>query len=46
MRVIWATDVHLNFLDDKSIDQFFDRMAESDASVVLLGGDIGEAANT
>ena len=30
MRVIWATDVHLNFLDDDEIDRFYDRMADSD----------------
>ena len=45
MRVIWATDVHLNFLDDDEIDRFYDRMADSDASAVLLGGDIGEASS-
>lgn len=45
IRAIWATDLHLNFLADDEIDRFYDRMAQSEASVVLLGGDIGEAAS-
>ena len=45
MRLIWATDLHLNFLEDDEVDRFYGRMAESDAPVVLLGGDIGEAAS-
>ena len=45
MQAIWATDVHLNFVEDEEIDAFYDRMATSEASVVLLGGDVGEAAS-
>lgn len=43
MRVAWATDIHLNAVDDAQASAFCDRIAESDAGALLLGGDISEA---
>ncbi len=43
MRVAWATDVHLNAVEDREAHAFCDRIADSGADALLLGGDISEA---
>ena len=43
MRVAWATDVHLNFVDEAGSRDFADSIADSNADALLLGGDITEA---
>jgi len=42
-RLVWMTDVHLNFVEPPQLDEFFDRVVATDGDVVLLGGDIAEA---
>ena len=42
-RLAWATDIHLNFLDDHQVEAFCREVAKSDPSAVLLSGDIGDA---
>lgn len=43
MRIAWATDIHLNFVDDEGFKQFRRKILATDCDAILLGGDIGEA---
>ena len=43
MRLAWATDIHLNFLDEPARARFHEAIAATSADVVLVGGDIGES---
>ena len=45
MKLAWATDIHLNFVSDSETARFCERVARSEAQALLLGGDIGEAAD-
>jgi len=40
MRVAWLTDIHLEWLNQKSRKAFFESIADERPDVVLLGGDI------
>ncbi|HEV3345364.1 MAG TPA: metallophosphoesterase [Pirellulales bacterium] len=42
-RVVWLTDLHLNFLEIRHTDEFLARVAGQHPDVVLIGGDIAEA---
>jgi predicted phosphohydrolase len=42
-RLAWLTDIHLNFVREDKIKEFCNRILESGADAVLVGGDIGEA---
>ncbi len=42
-RVCWLTDLHLNFVDDQKIATLVEKIHASEAEMVLIGGDIGEA---
>ena len=42
-RVVWLTDLHLNFLTLPKTEEFLARVAAARPDVVLLGGDIAEA---
>ncbi len=42
-RLAWMTDIHLNFLTDEEIDGFCATISATEADVVLVAGDIGEA---
>lgn len=44
-RVAWLTDIHLSFVEEENRQGFVDHIVESDPDMMLLGGDIGEAAN-
>ncbi len=43
MKIAWATDIHLNFLEVARAEEFCRSLCESGAEAVLLGGDIAEA---
>ena len=43
MRLAWLTDVHLNFVASDEVSSFARRLADSDADMVLVGGDIAES---
>ncbi|MEM1244262.1 MAG: metallophosphoesterase [Pseudomonadota bacterium] len=43
MKLAWLTDIHLNFLEKKERDQFYEKIIESASDVVLISGDIAEA---
>ncbi len=47
MKAIWMTDIHLNFLKHKQLEDFYNEMCErvnsANADYVFLTGDIGES---
>ncbi len=43
MRIIWTTDLHLNFVNDSDIDLFIEEVRDARPDAILVGGDIGEA---
>jgi predicted phosphodiesterase len=42
-RIVWASDIHLNFADEPAIAKFCRMVMQKRPDLVLLGGDIGEA---
>lgn len=42
-RVVWLTDLHLNFLTLRQTEEFLARVAGERPDAVLIGGDIAEA---
>lgn len=44
-RLIWITDIHLNFLSLAEVKSFCDQVISAQSEAVLVGGDIGEAAD-
>lgn len=42
-RVVWLTDIHLNFLTGRRIDAYLASVRSQNPDVVLISGDIGEA---
>jgi 3',5'-cyclic AMP phosphodiesterase CpdA len=42
-RFAWATDIHLNFVDDQQVEAFCREVARSEPDAVLLSGDIADA---
>ncbi|MEN8261498.1 MAG: metallophosphoesterase [Pseudomonadota bacterium] len=42
-RIAWATDVHLDFLNDGEIDAFCRQISRENADAFLLAGDISDA---
>jgi 3',5'-cyclic AMP phosphodiesterase CpdA len=43
MKLAWATDIHLNFVDQARASRFCAEVVDSGAEALLLGGDIAEA---
>lgn len=43
MRAVWATDIHLNFLNSEERGYFFSSILDQNPDVVLITGDIAEA---
>jgi len=43
MKLIWATDIHLNFLDDNERREFYQKIVSTQCNAILLSGDIAEA---
>ena len=44
-RVVWLTDIHMNFLQAQQRAKFWSQVAKEGPDAVLVGGDIGEAFN-
>lgn len=42
-RILWTTDIHLNFLSWMQVDAFVNTLKQEQPDGVLVGGDIGEA---
>ncbi len=43
MKLIWITDIHLNFINFYELDNFCNKIIPLHPEAVLIGGDIGEA---
>lgn len=43
MKAAWLTDVHLNFLKQNQIDDFFRKLSKEPVDCFFMSGDIGEA---
>ena len=44
-RVVWLTDIHLNFLEPDQRAGFLEHLAGQRADALLISGDIGEAGS-
>ena len=44
-RVVWLTDIHLNFVESELVEQLLDEVHAAAPDAVLIGGDIGESQN-
>lgn len=42
-RVVWLTDLHLNFVTSERVERLLDEVIAAEPTVVLIGGDVGEA---
>ncbi len=45
MRVVWLTDIHLNFLAPEGLSALEDLVRRAEPDAILIGGDIAEAHN-
>lgn len=43
MRLVWLTDIHLNFLSPEQREAFYQSIAENTADALLISGDLAEA---
>jgi Icc protein len=41
-RLAWASDIHLNFVDDRKVEAFCRKVVKSEPDAVLLSGDIAD----
>jgi predicted MPP superfamily phosphohydrolase len=44
-RIVWLTDIHLNFVESAIVDQLLADIAAESPDAVLIGGDVGESPN-
>ncbi|MFP6620759.1 MAG: metallophosphoesterase [Pirellulaceae bacterium] len=44
-RILWTTDIHLNFAEDDVVEEFLGRLKRARADVLLCSGDIGESTD-
>ena len=42
-KVVWITDIHLNFLGIQDLEKFISSIQEASPDILLIGGDIAEA---
>ena len=45
MRLVWATDIHLNLADREAIDRFMLSIIRAEPEAILIGGDTGVASS-
>jgi len=43
MKLAWLTDIHLNFIDEKPRQNFYQTIVDSGCDAILITGDIAEA---
>lgn len=43
MKLVWLTDIHLNFLDKAERKEFYQQITDTQSEAVLISGDIAEA---
>lgn len=44
-RVVWSTDIHLNFVEQAGFEEFVERVRDASPDVLLISGDIAESQN-
>ena len=44
-RLVWLTDIHLDFLNDRGIESFCESIVDLSPDAVLIGGDISTASS-
>ncbi len=42
MKIAWTSDLHLNFVNDKALNQFLESIRCAEFDALLVGGDIGQ----
>ena len=42
-RIVWSTDIHLNFVEQSMLDQYIGRLADAAPDHVVISGDIAES---
>lgn len=42
-RIVWSTDIHLNFVEQPILDEYIGRLADASPDVVMLSGDIADS---
>jgi predicted phosphohydrolase len=42
-RIVWSTDLHLNFVEQPTLDEFIGRLADASPDVLILSGDIADS---
>jgi Icc-related predicted phosphoesterase len=42
-RLVWSTDIHLNFVDRSALDQYVVHLLDASPDVLLIGGDIADS---
>jgi len=45
MKILWATDIHLNLADSQTLDDFCYRITSIKPDAVLIGGDIADSTS-
>ncbi len=43
MKLVWLTDIHLNFIDEIARQKFYQEIVNTKCEGVLISGDIAEA---
>lgn len=44
-KLIWCSDIHLNFLDENSRIQFYKELKDAEGDIIVISGDIAESHN-
>lgn len=45
MKIAWLTDIHLNFVDKNTRDNFYHKIVNTQCDAVIISGDIAEATS-
>lgn len=46
MKLIWLTDIHLNFIDENARQKYYREIVKAHCDGILISGDIAEATST
>ena len=44
-RIIWSTDIHLNFVEPAAFDEYIGRLVDASPDIVLISGDIADSGS-
>ena len=42
-RIVWSTDIHLNFVEPAALDEYIGRLVDASPDIVLISGDIADS---